>query len=34
MRPAQEIVSAIFEDMDGFAVKAFDDQTVLVLKVR
>ena len=34
MRPAQEIVSAIFEDMDRFAVKAFDDQTVLVVKVR
>ena len=33
-RPAQAIVSAIFEDMDRFAVKAFDDQTVLVLKVK
>jgi sigma-B regulation protein RsbU (phosphoserine phosphatase) len=33
-RPAQQIVSAIFEDMDRFAMKAFDDQTVMVLKVR
>ena len=33
-RPAEEIVRSVFEDMDKFAVKAFDDQTVLVLKVK
>jgi phosphoserine phosphatase RsbU/P len=33
-RPAQEIVDEIFADMDRFAVKAFDDQTILVLKVK
>jgi len=31
---AQEIVQAIFDDMDRFATKAFDDQTILVLKVK
>jgi sigma-B regulation protein RsbU (phosphoserine phosphatase) len=31
---AEEIVAGIFEDMDRFAVKAFDDQTVVVLKVK
>jgi phosphoserine phosphatase RsbU/P len=33
-RPAQEIVSAAFADLDRFAVKKFDDQTILVLKVK
>src|SRR5207253_11077538 len=33
-RPAQEIVEEIFADMDRFAVKAFDDQTILILKVK
>jgi sigma-B regulation protein RsbU (phosphoserine phosphatase) len=33
-RTPQEIVQAIFEDMDRFATKAFDDQTILVLKVK
>jgi sigma-B regulation protein RsbU (phosphoserine phosphatase) len=33
-RPAQEIVSAIFADMDRFATKAFDDQTLVVIKVK
>ena len=33
-RPAQAIVDEIFADMDRFAVKAFDDQTILVLKVK
>ena len=32
-RPAQEIVAAVFEDMDRFATKAFDDQTLVVIKV-
>jgi sigma-B regulation protein RsbU (phosphoserine phosphatase) len=32
--PAQQIVEAIFADMDRFARKAFDDQTILVLKVK
>jgi sigma-B regulation protein RsbU (phosphoserine phosphatase) len=31
---AQQIVEAIFDDMDRFATKAFDDQTILVLKVK
>jgi sigma-B regulation protein RsbU (phosphoserine phosphatase) len=31
---AQQIVQAIFDDMDRFATKAFDDQTILVLKVK
>src|ERR1019366_6378039 len=33
-REAQGIVSAVFADMDRFATKAFDDQTLLVLKVK
>jgi sigma-B regulation protein RsbU (phosphoserine phosphatase) len=33
-RPAQEIVNAIFADMDRFATKAFDDQTLVVIKVK
>jgi serine phosphatase RsbU (regulator of sigma subunit) len=33
-RPAEKIVDEIFADMDRFAVKAFDDQTILVLKVK
>jgi sigma-B regulation protein RsbU (phosphoserine phosphatase) len=33
-RTAQQIVQAIFDDMDRFATKAFDDQTILVLKVK
>ncbi|HEY1239177.1 MAG TPA: GAF domain-containing SpoIIE family protein phosphatase [Bryobacteraceae bacterium] len=32
-RPAAEIVSEIFKDVDRFAKTAFDDQTVLVMKV-
>jgi len=31
---AQEIVAAIFEDIDHFHLTAFDDQTLLVLKAR
>jgi sigma-B regulation protein RsbU (phosphoserine phosphatase) len=31
---AAEIVSEVFADMDRFAVKAFDDQTILVIKVK
>jgi sigma-B regulation protein RsbU (phosphoserine phosphatase) len=31
---AQQLVQAIFDDMDKFATKAFDDQTILVLKVK
>jgi phosphoserine phosphatase RsbU/P len=31
-RPAQEIVQAIFDSLDAFHTKAFDDQTLLVLK--
>ena len=33
-RPSAEIVSEIFKDVDRFAKTAFDDQTVLVMKVR
>ena len=33
-QPAQTIVDEIFADMDRFAVKPFDDQTILVLKVK
>jgi len=33
-RPAQDIVHEIFEDLDRFAEGAFDDQTLVVLKVK
>jgi sigma-B regulation protein RsbU (phosphoserine phosphatase) len=32
--PSEQVVQAIFDDMDRFATKAFDDQTILVLKVK
>lgn len=33
-KPAREISDAIFADVDRFAKKAFDDQTVVVIKVK
>jgi phosphoserine phosphatase RsbU/P len=33
-QPADEIVNAIFKDLDKFNTTAFDDQTVLVVKVK
>jgi serine phosphatase RsbU (regulator of sigma subunit) len=31
--PAQEVVNRIFADLDAFNTEAFDDQTLIVLKV-
>jgi len=33
-KPAGEVVSAVFAELDKFSTSAFDDQTVFALKVR
>jgi sigma-B regulation protein RsbU (phosphoserine phosphatase) len=33
-KPAVDVVSAIFRELDAFSTTAFDDQTVFALKVR
>ena len=33
-RDAKDLISAIFDDLDRFSKRAFDDQTLIVMKVQ